>query len=361
MGAIHATTAIAICVAMAALSSHSYAQTMETAPPAKKFPWDTRPSKCFGSADALALPMCQPSRDWVAFGESQTHANMLWGDPDFDLIQRAENELGFSRERFATGEYLFEPWYMSMQAIFRYSGQRGAAIAGKWVKAKGRDGYAVLAEALVQYGQAWTARGSGFGNTVSPEAWELYYQKLGDAYATLDSASPRLRQTGPWHVLKLEIAFQTPDLKSARLDLLRTASDAWPEYISIYSVPMQFAHPKWGGSFETMDGIARFAAEKTRARLGAAMYAVLYERLFRGDSAYTLRDADVDWAMMKQGFRDVESHGMGQPWIWKNFAGLACQIRDRDEALRLYGVYDRIRNSDAPEAADPCRQFATAS
>jgi len=124
---------------------------------------------------------------------------------------------------------------------------------------------------------------------------------------------------------------------------------------------MQFAHPKWGGSFEVMDGIARFAAEKTRERLGVAMYAVLYERLFRGDSAYTLRDANVDWTMMKQGFRDVESHGIGQPWIWKNFAGLACQIRDRDEARRLYGVYDRIRNSDVPEAADSCRLFATAS
>ena len=139
---------MAICVVMAALCSHSYAQKMEAASLTKKFPWDTRQNKCFGSAEELALPMCQPSRDWVAFAETQTHANMLWGDPDFDLIQRAENELGFSRERFSTGEYLFEPWYTSMQAVFRYSGERGAAIAEKWVKAKGMDGYADLESAI---------------------------------------------------------------------------------------------------------------------------------------------------------------------------------------------------------------------
>lgn len=352
-----ATIAI-ILVFVAIVSPNVLAQQPEAAQPLKRFPWDSRPGKCFLGQDATAFPECRPSPDWATYAETRMHVDLLWPEPDFDLIERAANELGFSRDRFATGEYLFEPWYASMQSAFQHSRGHYAALASNWVTTKGGDGYAKLAEALVQYGNAWDARGYGYGNTVSPEAWQLYYKKLEEVNSILDAASPKLKQTGPWYVLKLQIAFQSPNMKSKRLELLQAAGDAWPEYVSIYSVPMQYAHPRWGGSFDVMDGVARYAADKTRAQLGDAMYSIAYERALRGDDSYTLRDTEVNWTRMKQGFRDVESRGLGQPWIWRNFAALACQMRDRDEARRLYGLYDSLAKPVARDAIDSCRQFA---
>ena len=343
-----------------ALQSHALAQQPGPVALPKKFPWDMRPNKCF-LPEVAAIEMCAAKPDWPDFAETKRRVDNLFIEPDFDLFQRAESELGFSRQQFLSGEYYFEAWSMSLQNVFVHQPVRGAQIARDWAKSKGSDGYAKLAEAMVHYGEAWLARGGGFANTVTPEGWDLYREKLDQALRDLDSASPRLKQTGPWHVLKLQIAFQNPKLASMRLELLKSASDAWPDYLGIYTTAMNFTHPRWGGSFELVDGIARFAAEKTKAERGAAMYSIVYERLFRGDGEYTLRDSKAGWDLMKRGFRDLEKKGGAQVWIWKNFAKLACDMRDRDEARRLYGVYDRLMDPASAEPPDACRRFAMSS
>lgn len=325
----------------------------------KQYPWDHRPRKCFLPGDGPSFdPQCRFS-NWPDYATAKGRVDRLFADPDYDLIERAEKELGFSKETFATGEYHFDAWYLSLQANFRHQPHTAGAKVREWASRKGQGGYVRMAEALTLYGEAWQARGSGFSNTVSPEAWKLYHAKLMAADKVLEAASPELRQTGPWHALKLEIAFQHPEQEERRLPLLKAASAAWPEYDKIYLVPMRFAHPRWGGSFEVMDAVARFAMEQTGSRKGAAFYSLLYEQATRGERRYTLRDMNADWNLLKQGFRDVEARGAAQPWIWRNFARLACQIRDKEESRRLYELYDKHRNSaQAAESSDSCRAFA---
>jgi hypothetical protein len=339
----------------------AYAQTLPPDLPSvpKQYPWDQRPRKCFMPGDAAKFdPQCRLS-NWPDYATSKGRVDRLFIEPDFDLVERAEKELGFSKEKFASGEYYFDAWYLSLQVMFRHQAQLGGKNVKEWAARKGADGYVKLAEALVHYGEAWEARGRGFANTVAPEAWKLYYTKLVQANQALDSASASLKQTGPWHALKLEIAFQNPDQEKERLALLEAAIVAWPDYTKIYQVPMRFAHPRWGGSFELMDGIARFSMEKTKAQRGAAYYALLYELAVRGESRFTLQDTKVDWSLMKQGFRDLETGGAAPQYIWRNFARLACQMRDREEAQRLYVLFDKHKNpSQASEPTDSCRVFA---
>jgi hypothetical protein len=351
-------TLLAGCALAGALAAHAQAPQPGAPDALKQYPWDHRPRKCFMGGDANFDPQCKAS-NWPDYAMAKSRVDRLFIEPDFDLVERAETELGFSGEKFGTGEYYFDAWYLSLQGMFRHQVELGRKNVKAWAAKKGTDGYARLAEALVHYGEAWSARGRGYANTVSPEAWKLYYEKLAQANQALDSASAKLKQTGPWHALKLEIAFQDPDQEKARLALLKTASTAWPDYTRIYQVPMRFAHPLWGGSFELMDGIARFAVDRTKAQHGAAFYPTLYELVTRGESRHTLRDTKADWNLMKQGMRDRESRGAAPPWLWRNFARLACQMRDREEARRLYGLYDQARSPSQPaEAADSCRAFA---
>lgn len=149
-------------------------------------------------------------------------------------------------------------------------------------------------------------------------------------------------------------------MASKRAELLDAAVRDWPDSVAMYDAPMAFAFPRWNGSFQMMDGIARRATEQTRPRLGAAMYAMVYERAFRGDGEYTLADSQVDWNLMKQGFIDLESRQLGERWIWGNFASLACQMRDRQEAKRLFEVSDRVNPGAKVGNDSPCRTFALA-
>jgi hypothetical protein len=344
-----------------AIQMHVYAQPGTATVQPRKYPWDMRPNKCFANPDAkkIAPQQCADKPDWPDFPTTWERVGMLFDRLDYDNIEQAEKELGFSDNRFETGEYYFHVWLGSMRQTFQVNPGIGAGIVKDWAARKGTEGFVTLADALVRYGEAWAARGSGYSSTVSPEAWAIYHRKLSEANQALDSASARLKKTGPWHAVKLEIAFQIPKQQRERLELLKVAIAAWPDYPPIYGIPMRFAHPQWGGSFELLDAIARFAVEQTKANQGAGLYPILYDTVLRGDPSNTLKDTKADWELMKQGFRDIDEKRGGRSWMWKNFAGMACQMRDRDEARRLYVLYDRLKKpSNEPEETDACRVFA---
>ena len=326
----------------------------------KKYPWDHRPSSCFEPAAAeRASDQCS-APPWADFALSKRNFDRLLVEPDYELIERAAGELGFSRARFPSGEYHFEALFLSLRSYFQFAGPRGASVANDWRRAAGPDSYAALAQALVYYGNAWAVRTNRSRRTVSPEAWELYYGQLEQANATLEGASPRLKQTGAWHALKLNIAFEHPKLSSERLKLLQAAVAAWPDYLDIYVIPMERMHPKNGGSFELVEGVAQFSLSLTRPTQGVAMYALAYERVFRSANQYTIAESNVDWMLLKEGIRDIERQRTVKPLLWKNFAQLACQVRDQAEAQHLYRLYDISLNSATGEDFDPCRAFANA-
>ena len=357
--------ALPVILAAGALAGAVQSQAVAQQPPPvaapKKFYWDKRPDQCFqpGAAESA---MCAAEPNWPDYRQTVGRVTNLFVEPDFDLIQRAEDELGYSRQKFPTGEYYFEAWYFSLENNFSFfpSNYR-RKTASDWAKSKGSDGYVKLVEAMLHYAEAWLARGRGQANTVAPEAWDLYNEKLDQALRDLDSASPKLKQTGPWHDVKLRIMFQGANYRNMRLEAFKSAIDAWPDYATIYVTAMKYNLPRWGGSFELVEGIARFAAEKNGPELGAAVYAIAYERLLRGDGEYTLRDSQADWDLMKRGFRVLEDKGGAQVSLWKNFAKFACDMRDRDEARRLYAVSDRVMPPTGTEAPDPCRRFAMSS
>lgn len=350
-----------ISCTLMAIACCSFAQQPQGVQLTKKYPWDARPNKCFLSAEALQSWSCRTEGDWPNFVESKRHVDRLYVEPDYDLIDRAATEVGLSDRQFPNGRYLFEAWIFSAEANFKYDLENQVRIVTGWESAKGSDGFAVVAKAYVQVGQAWEARGNGFSNTVSPEAWDVYYKKLESADAILDSASPLVRNSGPWYYLKAQIAYQHPKLKTSAAKVLEEAIAKWPDCESFYTLAMGFVQPKWGGSFEDMDGVARLAMDKTRAKWGVAFYSLLYGWSFASNTEYTLRDSKADWSLMKNGFRDLEAHQGQNPTIWRQFAGLACQMRDRDEARRLYELYDSLSEpKQAEQEADACRQFAYA-
>ena len=104
--------------------------------------------------------------------------------------------------------------------------------------------------------------------------------------------------------------------------------------------------------------MVRYAYDKTKANEGATWYATLYTDTFAGSSRYTLRDSKVNWTLMKSGFRDA----VGKPGTdgrLFSFASMACQMRDREEAKRLYELIDQLPEAKRPKMpTDPCRTFA---
>ena len=326
------------------------------AAPPKPYPWDMRPRKCF-LPDAIPFGQCK-ANDWPDYGGTKRHVERLLIEPDFDLIQRAEGEVGFSEKQFPNGYYHFDAWFLALDQVLTEPDRPVYQLVDGWTKAKGEGGYAKLAQALVRYGEAWRARGSGTANTVTPEGWDIYRRKLREADQLLDSASDRLKRTGPWYVLKLRIAYQLPELKGSRDKLLEAGSDLWPEYIKIYTTAADFSLPKWGGTYKEADRIARLALKKNKAKWGASWYAIVYQQLFKFQCDCTIAESAADWNLMKRAFRDYEARGRANESVYRAYAGLACKMRDRAETRRLLELADKLDTDRSPASPDPCREFA---
>ena len=351
-------TSLSTCLVFLVMVGGGAADAYAQAPAAasvKRYPWDMRQPKCF-LPDAIPSPQCK-ANDWPDYGESKRHVDRLLVEPDFDLIERAENELGFSEEKFASGYYYFDAWFLSLDTMLRYQTQPMYKMVSDWAKAKGEGGYVKLAEALLRYAEGRQAR-QGYSNSVTPEAKEIYWRKLREANQILDSASDRLKRAAPWHVVKLRFAYQLPELKESREELLVAASRLWPEYVKIYTAAMEFSLPAYGGSYEQVDEVARFAVERTKAKWGASWYAIVYQQLARFVCECTLADSNADWDLMKQAFRDYEARGRADENVLKAYADMACTMRDRKEARRLLEQSDKLNPNRPAGPPDHCREFA---
>src|SRR5580765_680874 len=299
-----------------------FAQPQRPGGPAKRYPWDERQPKCFFPG-APPVAQCR-SNDWPTYPETRDRVSRLLIDADIDLVLTAEKDLGYSQKRFATGQYQFEAWYAALETILSSPNPRLYQLVEAWQKAEGKNGYATIAEALLDYGEGWRARGGGAASSVSPEAWNIYGRKLKEANQVLDSAPDQVKRLGAWYALKLRIAYQLQDEKASRSRLLAVGTDLWPDYAPLYSIAMDMSLPKWGGSYKQVDAIARTAYEKSKARWGASLYAMSYRLIFAITCDCTIADTAVDWNLMKQGFRDIEKQGAGDAEIWSAYANFAC-------------------------------------
>jgi hypothetical protein len=329
-------------------------------PTMKRYYWDTRPGKCFMANEPVLAPMCTAPDDWPDWKTSVDRIGNLFIEPDRELILRAERELGDSNDTFASGEYRFDAWYQALYSAINYQPTRYAKFVDEWLRYEGVDSYAVIAQTLVRHGEAWTARGMGYGTTVSKLGWKIYFEKLEEADRTLESASERMKRTGPWYALKLQIALERNDSKTWPGEIFEAGTDAWPLYPRLYLTVVGLSLPRWGGDFEKVDLVARYAMAKTLSRHGAAMYAIVYARTLASDAEYTMRDSKADWKLVKQGFHDAEKGPERGRRLLGQFATLSCQMEDREEAKRIFALIDDLSSERALDGGklDTCRLFA---
>lgn len=361
----------AICLALvvitASLMPLAFAADVPQVKPPKRFSWDRRPLKCFAPDVPQGIPMCAEAPNWSDWVGTVSRVQLLFVEPDFELIARAERELGFSDQRFSatdpthsTAEYHFDAWYWALNALFRREPTRYADTLEKWKAATGGAGYVVLAEALMREGEGWEARGPGYAGTVTKEAWAIYVRQLEEAESLLGSASPALRGTGSWHALKLSLAYQLDAKRGTKAPEFQKAVAAWPYYKRLYDTAINYSMPEWGGDFDDVEAIAQYAYGKTKTTDGAAWYAVLYTETFAFNDKYGLRDTKVNWPLMKRGFGDALNNQIFGDRLLFSFARTACQVKDRAEAKRLYELLDALPEAKRPKntKTDPCRAFA---
>jgi hypothetical protein len=168
----------------------------------------------------------------------------------------------------------------------------------RWVAARPRSVTArvALATAYIDYG--WSARGTGYSNTVSESGWKLYEQRIARAKNILENASSLPSKCPEWYMARLLVAAnQDGDVAELRA-FFDKAYKFEPGYYYYARIMAQHLLPKWGGQPGDAEGFAQEVADRIGGDGGDILYFQIASTLNCGCGD----DLKMSWERIERGF-----------------------------------------------------------
>lgn len=314
---------------------------------------------------ALLAPRLSVAMDSIGQAtEIMYRVDSEFGAGQFALLNQEEKKFRTKQSRFPDGRWKLTFFYGGLggpkmtgnDAVW----ERSLRLADEWIQATPAEPAPYLAKAniLIQY--AWDARGTGYANTVTPEGWKLFNQRIAEAEKVLTLA-PRIAQSDPYWFIEMEtvaIAQGWPDEEFTKL--YREAIKEAPTYEWIYFTAANYYLPRWYGSKEKLRQFVENAVQATQKYEGKTMYARIY-----WDELWALRDKTfapgyANWSDMRQGFEDMMTQYPKSRWNLNAFAYYACLADDwptTKKLIKQIGDQPDLRIWDSKEKFDHCKAY----
>lgn len=200
----------------------------------------------------------------------------------------------------------------------------------KWIKRRPKSATFLIAKSILARSYAWYLRGDGTIDTVNQRIWPEFNAVINNTRNFL-LKNKAIGQTNPmWYVEMLFLARAVPGKPSAQ-DLLHEGVQRYPGFMPIYLAAMQGALPKWGGSPQAVEQVARSAQGTEYADM---VYAYVWHNAVL-DCNCDLNDVMVDaarkqasWPDMKRGWKQ-RAQKYPDGWVYNGFAAMACLMGDQ--------------------------------
>lgn len=339
------------------------------------------PPGAFHASDYARLPTAMRDLPFIAgtagndVGQTNALRNLAYEAVlarDFDSLNEVEAYLRTSRSRLSGGTSELTAFLggvtralRGLEDDFAPCTLKGIDFVKAWAAKDPPQPGAYLTEAELRLDYAWCFRGSGVASTVTADAWLRFHENIDAAYRTLTEHADVAR-IDPGYYQIMEQIYRAQGRRAADFQrLLDEASSREPYYYDIYFDAADHALPQWGGSWEEVDRIARYALEHTKERDGDGAYARVYwyiDSCGCGVSQYP-----IDHALLAQAIADINAR-TPSAWNAASLAVLACHVDDAALAAKLFAAiavkqFPRGALEDAIGGAgrdewERCREFA---
>lgn len=211
--------------------------------------------------------------------------------------------------------------------------QKPGATIDRWRKKYPKSIWVPFAQARYEYALAWNARTQQSASAVSEEGWAAFKDYLARAKATLDAASPELKNQPIFHNLMLAIILDLEGVAANAGAIYYAAVERWPDHYEFYDLMISRLVPQWGGSWATIDEFIEEAAEQRKAIDGRSIYARLYLNL-TADEYFPIKETTAQWHELKKGFDDLVTR-YPDPHFLNMYASHACLYKDAETYAKV--------------------------
>jgi hypothetical protein len=151
---------------------------------------------------------------------------------------------------------------------------------------------------------AWKARGHGYSNTVTPEGWALFRDRVQSARSTLEQ-SAALAENSPHWYLEMQGVALDQQWDRAAFDALAERSLAHaPGYYYFAISESNYLLPKWYGKPGDSERYAAQVADRIGGDEGNAVYFQIAAAI---NCCKRTQAPALSWPRVQQGFAAIES------------------------------------------------------
>lgn len=264
----------------------------------------------------------------------------------FDTLDQTADQLRSSKTRLPGGEWQLRLFYMALDAPQQTEQDSVEHIAHleHWMsqRPKSISARVALATALTRW--AWVARGNGMADTVTPEGWRLFEERMKEARVILEGSEKMPVMCPQWYSAMLQVGnAEAWDMKRMH-KVLDDGIKFEPGYYYLY---LQYANnllPKWYGQPGDASNFARTSADAVGGDAGDILYFQIATNLIRrGDDAFPVHE--MDWQRIQRGYQALLSQYGSTPRVHNQLAFMAWKFQDAVVAHQQFAV---IGNRWAP-------------
>jgi hypothetical protein len=278
-------------------------------------------------------PDSQPARSF------KIQVRSLFNSENFSHLDEIAEAARSQKQRFLGGGWKLRAFYNALRepgSLTATDDVWNAHIARleRWIAASPDSSTPRVALARAYLGFAWKARGNGPGETVTPDSWKLFSERVQKARETLNDAKSISAANPQWYLEMETIALAQGWGRDTTDKLVGDASDIEPGYFYIYSQYANYLLPKWYGEPGDSEEFLKSAAD----RIGGAEGDFIYFQIARNLNCCRPKAQmpNLSWDRVKQGFAALEKmYGSTNDQL-NAFAFMAVRQGDSETAQQLF-------------------------
>jgi len=268
--------------------------------------------------------------DWSDYNRTLGLLKSAYRSGDFQSVESALSCLMADKNTFTSGKSgaVAVYWFFRKEMHAPGANEEDKSRIDNWKKAVLGSPFAEFAELRFSYSQAWNARGAEFANETREDQFKRFKKKLLETEKLILSKENKFKETPISYNLLMAVALDTNGTQTTAMDAFNYGVTNWPSYYDFYEVLLTRLVPKWGGSWEEVDGFINYWATNLQPTEANSIYARFYYNVHthnRIDPRSTL----VDWQKLKDSLISLYSKYPTQEHF-EIAASYGCIYGDKD-------------------------------
>ena len=246
----------------------------------------------------------------------------------FDDLDRMAAQFRSEKTRFQGGAWKLSAFYGALDKPMLTDKDTLDHLAHlkHWIAQKPESITARVALATSLHRWAWVARGNGMADSVTPEGWLLFEQRIQESLKVLNAAA-NLHERCPQWYSEMMIVGLAQDWNEAKMK-------------EVFEQGIQMANyllPKWDGKPGDASAFAKTAADNVGGEQGDVIYFHIATAVI-GKSGKNFSAHEMDWARIQRGYQALTAQYGTTRWLKNEIAYFAYEFRDAALARQQFDL-----------------------